>query len=54
MFKVLEDYFAAHPGEENDLRAVGRGAGTAGRRRAGAAGDHTIGAGVWTGERGAL
>jgi hypothetical protein len=54
MFKVetstLEEYVAADPGREADLRAVERRAGTAGHRPAGAVGDCTI----RTGERGAL
>jgi hypothetical protein len=58
MFKVeastLEEYFAADPGREVDLRAVGRRAGTAGHRPACAAGDGTIRTVIRTGERGAL
>jgi hypothetical protein len=54
MFKVdtstLEEYFAADPGRDADLRAVERRAGTAGHRPAGAVCDCTI----RTGERGAL
>jgi hypothetical protein len=58
MFKVetstLEEYVAADPGREADLRAVERRAGTAGHRPAGAVGDCTIRAVIRTGERGAL
>ncbi len=58
MFKVetstLEECFAADPGREADLRAVGRRAGTAGHRRVGAVGDGTIRPVIRTGERGAL
>jgi hypothetical protein len=57
MFKVetstLEEYVAADPGREADLRAVERRAGTAGHRPAGAVGDWTIRTVIWTGERGA-
>jgi hypothetical protein len=58
MFKVqtstLEEYVAADPGREADVRAVVRRAGTAGHRPAGAVGDCTIRAVIRTGERGAL
>ena len=58
MFKVetstLEEYFAADPGREADLRAVERRAGTAGHRPAGAVGDDTIPPVIRTGERGPL
>jgi hypothetical protein len=62
MFKVetstLEEYFAAHPGRDADLRAIERRAGTAGHRPAGAVGASTIQAVIATvirtGERGAL
>jgi hypothetical protein len=58
MFKVqtstLEEYDAADPGREADVRAVERRAGTAGHRPAGAVGDCTIRAVIRTGERGAL
>ena len=53
MFEVdtsmLEEYFAADPGRDVDLRVVERRAGTAGHRPAGAVCDCTI----RTGERGA-
>jgi hypothetical protein len=45
-----EEYVAADPGRDADLRAVERRAGTAVPRPAGAVGDCTI----RTGERGAL
>jgi hypothetical protein len=49
-----EEYFAADPGRDADLRAVERRAGTAGHRPVGAVGDGTV---IWTvvrtGERGA-
>ena len=51
---VLEEYFAADPGSEADLRAVERRAGIAGHRPAGAVGDGTIQPVIRTGERGAL
>ena len=54
MFKMetstLEEYVAADPGRDADLRAVERRAGTAGHRPAGAVCDGTI----RTDERGAL
>ena len=56
MFEVkssmLEEYAAAAPGGEADLRAFGRQAGTAARRPAGAADDRTIGDVIRTGKRG--
>jgi hypothetical protein len=45
-----EEYFAADPGRDADLRAVERRAGASGRRPVGAVCDCTI----RTGERGAL
>jgi hypothetical protein len=58
MFKVetskREEYVAADPGREADLRAIERRAGTAGHRPAGAVRDCTIRAVIRTGERGAL
>jgi hypothetical protein len=54
MFKVgtstLEEYFAADPGRDADLRAVERRAATAGHRPAGVVGDRMN----RTDERGAL
>jgi hypothetical protein len=58
MFKVetstLEEYFAADPGRDADLRAVERRAGIAVHRPTGAVGDCTIRTVIRTGERGAL
>jgi hypothetical protein len=55
MFKVetstREEYFAADPGRDADLRAVERRAGTAVRRPAGSVGDCTIRTVIRTGER---
>jgi hypothetical protein len=48
---ALEGRFVADPGREADLRAVERGAGTAGHRPAGAVGDGTIRPVIRTGER---
>ena len=58
MFKVetsrLGEYFAADPGRDADLRAVGRRSGTAVHRPAGDVGNGTIRAVIRTDERGAL
>jgi hypothetical protein len=51
---TLEEYVAADPGRQADLRAVERRAGTAGHRPPGAVGDGTIQPVIRTGERGAL
>ena len=51
---TLEEYFAADPGRDADLRAVERRAGTVVHRPAGAGGDGAIRAVIRTGERGAL
>jgi hypothetical protein len=51
---TLEGCFAADPGNEADLRAVERRAGTAGHRPAGAVGDGTIQPMIRTGDRGPL
>ena len=51
---VRGECFAADPGGDAVLRAVGRRAGTVVHRPAGSVGDGTIRAVIRTGERGAL
>jgi hypothetical protein len=51
---ALEEYFAAGPGRDAGLGAVGRRAGTAVHRPTGAVGDCTIRTVIRTGERGVL
>jgi hypothetical protein len=51
---TLEEYFAADPGRDADLRAVERRVGTGGHRPAGAVGEGTLRTVTRTGEWGAL